>query len=693
MRPALLDPLFAEITALRGVGPSTRARLNRLVGAPSASARILDLLFHRPQAVIDRRSRTTIAAAQEAEFATFDVIVQSHHKPPPHRSGLPYRIRVADATGDLDLVFFTAQTWLARTVPNGARRLVSGKPHRRDGQLQIVHPERILDPADAAALVNVEPVYPMTEGLRAAALGRLIRQALTRLPVLPEWQHATPQLGFTEALQRLHCPIDPRDIEVAAAPTCRLAFDELLAHQLALALQHEALRRRSRARPPPLRPGLVEQLAAGLPFRLTASQQTAFLEIRADLGAPQRMLRLLIGDVGAGKTIVALLAMAAAVESGAQAALMAPSELLAQQHFNRLRPIAEAAGLRVGLLSAKMTLRDRRATLALLEAGDIDLIFGTHALIDERVDFARLGLAVIDEQHRFGVDQRLRLAAKGEDVDVLLMTATPIPRTFVLALFGGIAVSMLKEKPKGRAKIATRIMSTERLPDVIGAIGRAIDSGERIFWICPQIGDGETSDHAAAKARYMALHRRFGPAVGLVHGQMTAPEQADAMVRFAAGSRPILVATSVVEVGIDIEQASIMVIEEAERFGLAQLHQLRGRVGRGTRASTCLLLYRSPLGEVERSRLEVLRSNEDGFVIAEADWRLRGSGDMIGTRQSGDPGFRLADLTVHAGLAEEAQVEARRIIAADPRLRSPRGEALRYLLALFGHTSALALAG
>jgi ATP-dependent DNA helicase RecG len=695
MRSDLLAPVLADLTALKGVGAQTGARLNRLVSAAGDSARIIDLLFHLPHAAIDRRSRTCIAAAQEANLATFEVIVVSHHKPPSWRLGMPYRIRVADATGELDLVFFAATAWIGGTLPIGARRLVCGRPYRRDGHLQIVHPERILDPADPAALVNVEPVYRMTEGLRAPGLGRLMRQALARLPTLPEWQReatdATP--GFAEALQRIHCPSDPGEIDAGAPPAQRLALDELLAHQLALALQHRTLRRRTLARAPSVRPGLVDRLGACLPFRLTASQRQAVEEICFDLALPQRMLRLLIGDVGSGKTMVALLAMTAAVETGAQAALMVPSEILAQQHYRRLRPLAEAIGLRVGLFTGRMTQPDRRVALGDLRAGRIDLVFGTHALLEEPVKFKRLGLAVIDEQHRFGVAQRLRLAKKGDEADLLLMTATPIPRTFVLAAFGDIAVSQLTEKPAGRATIATRAMPAERLPEVVAAVGRAFAAGARTFWICPLIDDDVDGERAAAQARYAALQARFGSAVGLLHGQMSGAEQVEAMRRFSEGSCAILVATSVVEVGIDIEQASVMVIEDAERFGLAQLHQLRGRIGRGERASTCLLVYRSPLSDLARTRLDVLRSSDDGFLIAEADARLRGGGDAIGTRQSGAPEFRLADLAVHAELVASAQAEARWIIAADPHLRSARGQALRLLLTLFGHEDALALAG
>jgi ATP-dependent DNA helicase RecG len=403
------------------------------------------------------------------------------------------------------------------------------------------------------------------------------------------------------------------------------------------------------------------------------------------------MMRLLQGDVGSGKTAVALLAMASAAEAGRQSALMAPTEILARQHFDRIAPLAEAAGLRTALLTGRERGAERRGILADLEAGLIHILVGTHALFQDDVAFTDLGLAVVDEQHRFGVHQRLALGAKGDGVDVLVMTATPIPRTLALTYFGDMDVSVLREKPAGRQPIATRIVSTDRLDEVTGAIGRAIAAGDLVYWVCPLVAESENVDLAAAEDRFAALKEAFGDQVGLVHGRMAGRDKDAAMESFASGRTRILVSTTVIEVGVDVPQASVMVIEHAERFGLAQLHQLRGRVGRGTKASTCLLVYKGPLGPLARSRLEMMRQTEDGFEIAEADLRLRGEGEILGTRQSGLPGFRLADLDRDDDLLAAARDDARLLIERDPGLASERGQALRLLLYLFERDQAVKL--
>jgi ATP-dependent DNA helicase RecG len=496
--------------------------------------------------------------------------------------------------------------------------------------------------------------------------------------------------GFAEALGAMHRPLRPEDVDPAGPAATRLAYDELLANQLALLLMRARMRvipgRAHRAEG-----ALGRHLEAALPFALTQAQQQAIDDIRADLKAEKRMLRLLQGDVGSGKTVVAMMAMADVVEAGRQAAMMAPTEILARQHYERMAPLAERIGLRIKLITGRDRAPARRATLAALAEGEIDIAVGTHALIQESVAFADLGLAVVDEQHRFGVRQRLALASKGAAVDLLVMTATPIPRSLVLAYFGDMDVSALREKPPGRQPIDTRVLPIERLGEVVGRLGQATAAGARAYWICPLVDESETLDAAAAEERAAALTAIFGRAVGLVHGKMTAAERDAAMERFERGQTKILVATTVVEVGVDVPEATIMIVEHAERFGLAQLHQLRGRVGRGAGRSSCLLVYRGPLGEAARTRLETLRETEDGFRIAEEDLRLRGEGDVLGARQAGAPGFRFARLDIHGGLLARAREEAEAALRRSERLTGDENRGLRLLLYLFERDEAARL--
>ena len=695
MRPSDLNPLFAEAQGLRGIGPKLVPLLDRLLGPPGRPARIVDLLFHLPVSAIDRRARPRIREAPRDAIATLEVRVVSHH--PAGRGKAPYRVIVEDDTGDVTLVFFLNNPgWVEKALPIGATRWVSGKLEMWDGRLQMVHPDRVLDEAGLAGLPPVEPVYAMTEGLYPRVLAKAIDGALQRLPSLPEWLEPNMVAlsgwpRFDEALRAIHRPATPGDIAPTSPAWGRLAYDELLAGQLALGLVRSRMRRKE-GRPHRGDGRLAVRIEAALPFSLTAGQRTALAEIRADLSTPQRMLRLLQGDVGSGKTIVALLAAATVVETGAQAALMVPTEILARQHHARILPLAEAAGLRVAVLTGRDKASEKAATLAALESGEIDLVVGTHALFSEAVAFRDLGLVVVDEQHRFGVTQRLALTRKSRAADLLVMTATPIPRTLVLTLFGDLDVSVLREKPAGRKPIETLAKPVEQMGEVLGAIDRALAAGARIYWICPLVEESETVDLVAAQERHAALAAHFGTdKVGLVHGQMKGAERDAAMQAFADGTTPILVATTVIEVGVDVPEANIMVIEHAERFGLAQLHQLRGRVGRGQAKSVCLLLYKGPLGEAAKARIETMRRTEDGFVIAEEDLRLRGEGEVIGTRQSGLPVFRVARLEHHGTLLEEAREEAAGIVAQDPELTGPRGEGLRRLLYIFERDAAVRL--
>jgi ATP-dependent DNA helicase RecG len=696
MRPALLNPLFAPVQSLPGVGPKTGKLFDRLLSGRDSEATVADLLFHLPYNVIDRRSRPKIAEAEPDTIVTIEVTVAEHRPPPSRHSRAPYKVLVEDETGDMLLVFFLANhQWIERSLPLGEKRWVSGKLEMWDGYRQIVHPDKVLDEAGLRRLPLVEPVYGLTDGLYQRNVQKAVEIALQRLPAFPEWLdpgfvQARKLPAFNEALALSHMPKSPGDISADAPARMRLAFDELLASQLALAMVRAQMRR-SKGRPTVGDGSRTARILSALPFTLTGSQQQTIAEVTADMASENRMLRLVQGDVGSGKTIVALLTMTAAVEAGRQAALMAPTEILARQHFERLKPLAEAAGIQLGLITGKDRVAQRRQTLAETADGTIDILIGTHALFQDDVQFKDLALAVVDEQHRFGVHQRLALGEKGMAADILVMTATPIPRTLVLSYFGDMDLSTLRDKPAGRTPIDTRAMPTDRLNDVIAGIMRAVKAGSQVYWVCPLVEESEEVDAAAAEDRYEELKQIFGDQAGLVHGRMKSKDKDAAMAKFVAGETRILVATTVIEVGVDVPAATIMVIEQAERFGLAQLHQLRGRVGRGSEKSSCLLLYKPGLGEVARARINIMRETDDGFRIAEEDLRLRGEGEVLGTRQSGTPGFKVAQLEVHGALLPAAQDDAKLILARDPELAGERGKALRILLYLFGRDEAVKL--
>ena len=694
MRPLVLNPLFASLISLPGVGPKLERLFARLLDHDPP--RVIDLLFHLPSGSIDRRARPKLRDVQPGQVVTVTVKVDQHRPGPSHRSRAPYRIYTSDDTGTLTLTYFNARKdYLEKLLPEGATRYVSGTAEFYDGQLQMVHPDRVVDEQSFAALPLIEPVYSLTEGLAAGNLRRAMEGALAKLPDLPEWQDEAwvsrerfP--SFAIALRHLHRPAEPHDVAPESTAWTRLAYDELLAGQLALALVRAHMRKQA-GRGSASEGRMRARILKSLPYALTHSQQKALDDITADLARPQRMLRLLQGDVGSGKTVVALAAAAAVIEAGRQAAFMAPTEILARQHLATIAPLAEAAGVRVAILTGRERGPARKEILDRLTLGDIDLLVGTHALFQEEVAFHDLALAVVDEQHRFGVHQRLALAQKGEAVDVLVLTATPIPRTLVLTYFGDMDVSELREKPPGRQPIDTRAIPLSRIEEVEEAVGRAIASKQRAYWVCPLIEESEKIDLAAAQARFDALRERFGKMVDLMHGRMNGAEKDAAMQRFAAGDTQILVATTVIEVGVDVPQATIIVIEHAERFGLAQLHQLRGRVGRGPGHSTCLLLYKAPLGDTAKARIAVLRETEDGFRIAEEDLTLRGEGDLLGTRQSGMPGFRIARIEVHSKYLGAVRDDATLMLQRDPKLTTPRGQALRQLLYLFSKEEAVNL--
>ena len=687
MRPEVLNRLFTPVGDVKGVGPRFAKLIEKLAGPL-----VVDLLWHLPTGLIDRSFSPKIAEAPAGVVATLTVRVDGHA--PPLMPRHPYKVRCTDETGVLELVFFHARgDYLQKQLPVGQTIVVSGKVDRFHDTPQISHPDILSAPDSATESEKITPIYPMTAGLPPKILRKAIRSAFNELPGLPEWLDPSYQRhqgwpDWKTALTACHHPQHQGDLELTTPYRQRLAFDELLANQLALALVRLS-QRRLPGRAVVGDGALRARVLAALPYALTTFQDGALAEIYADMAEERRMLRLLQGDVGSGKTIVAFMAMLNAVECGHQAALMAPTELLARQHYQSFKELAATAGLEVAMLTGRDKGKARALVLEGIASGAVKLLVGTHALFQDDVAFADLGLAVIDEQHRFGVHQRLQLSAKSRAVDVLVMTATPIPRTLTMTAYGDLDVSRLIGKPPGRQPIKTVTIAIDRLEEVGDAVQRRIHDGARAYWVCPLVDESEASDLAAATERHATLKARFGERVGLVHGKMKGPEKDAVMAAFTEGRIDVLVATTVIEVGVNVPAATVMVIEHAERFGLAQLHQLRGRIGRGAAASTCLMLYEGPLNETAKARLSILRETEDGFLIAEEDLRLRGAGDLLGTKQSGLPGFRLADLAVHAELLEAARDDASLITGRDPDLKSERGKALRILLYLFERDAAV----
>ncbi len=695
MRPALLDPLFATVATLTGVGPKLADLLAKLLGRESVEeSRVVDLLFHAPYNIIDRRNRPGIAHAPQGAIVTIQGRVDRHQPAPPGNRSAPYRVFLHDETGELALTFFRAKgDWLSKALPVDEEVMVSGKIDWFNGRASMVHPDFMVKVSEAENLPLVEPVYPLTAGLSPKVLRRAIDGALTKMPVFPEWIDETlaaresfPHVA--DAFRDLHDPRDEADIDPQAPARRRLAYDEFLAGQLSLALVRQRLRKVT-GQPIRAKGDFAAKILANLPFSMTASQSAAVKDILTDMAGEDRMLRLLQGDVGAGKTLVALMAMATAVEAGGQAVLMAPTEILARQHFATISKFAATAGISCEVLTGRTKGKERREIEERIASGEAQIIIGTHALFQDSVSYKNLVLAVVDEQHRFGVHQRLRLTAKGISPHMLVMTATPIPRTLVLAAFGDMDVSKLTEKPAGRKPITTVTIPTERIGDIVARLKSALSEGKKAYWICPLVEESEESDLMSAEERHAVLSKSLGADIGLIHGRMSGPEKDAAMLAFKTGETRLLVATTVVEVGVDVPDATIMVIEHAENFGLAQLHQLRGRVGRGDEASTCILLYKGPLSENGKARLSILRDSEDGFLIAEEDLKLRGEGELLGTRQSGTPGFRIASLEAHADLLEIARKDAAYMIERDPELSSERGRNLRTLLYLHRRDEAI----
>ena len=700
-RPPEIFQLFAATTSLAGVGAKLASVLEKRVGSY-----VIDVLRHLPIGLIDRRQRPALDAVVDGSMATIEILVIKHDRP-PRGTRRPYRVFCQNDTGELELVFFHAHNdYIAKQLPIGERRIVSGRVELFQGRVQMAHPDHIVVPEHSASMPLLEPVYPLTAGLTPKILRRTIADALKRIPDLPEWipapimaEHNWP--NFADAMRAVHAPQSETDLLPTSPARARLAFDELLANQLALSMVRRQASDTAPGRCFAPQGQLLAALTADLPFEMTAAQQAAIGEITADQAAPKRMLRMLQGDVGSGKTLVALAAMLTVAETGAQAALLAPTEVLARQHHASLNALLRPLKMEVGLLlgqgrtnnaaaddalpnGVNHAPRTRKDTLAAMADGTISLVVGTHALLSDTAIFHDLGLAVIDEQHRFGVRQRILLGEKGRDVDVLVMTATPIPRSLAMTAYGDLDHSRLDEKPVGRLPIDTRAMAKDRLNEIVDGLRRALHDGKRAYWICPLVDESDKLDIAAAEDRFTALtHALAGIGVALAHGKMKAAERDAAMQAFRTGQAQLLVATTVVEVGVDVPEASIIVIEHAERFGLAQLHQLRGRVGRSTAQSSCLLVYQPPLSETANKRLSVMRDTNDGFVIAEEDLNLRGPGEFLGQRQSGVPEFVLADLAAHRDLLAIAREQAQIMLAGNGMHH------INLLLSLFERDSAV----
>ncbi|MCP5382211.1 MAG: ATP-dependent DNA helicase RecG [Kordiimonadaceae bacterium] len=684
MRPEILFPLFAETETLPGVGKRIAAGIEKVAGS-----RILDLLWHMPVDIIDRRAGPDLKDITFDQIVTLEVTV-GKHDPAPAKSKKPYRVWCQDDTGTICLVFFhPRKDYILTQLPEGQKRLISGKVEIYSGQLQMSHPDYILPPEKRNEIPAVEPVYPLTAGVSGKVMARIINEASKKVPNLPEWLDPAlirreSWLDWKGSIIKAHHPEKKENTNANSPARLRLAYDELLANQLAL----EIMRRQTKKKKGRAMKGthtLTDKFLANLPYELTGAQKNAISEIGEDMAGPSAMMRLLQGDVGSGKTVVALYSMLIAVENNAQAAIIAPTEILARQHYASLSEMVKGLEVNIAILTGRDKGKARQKLLDDLASGDIDILVGTHALIQKDVIYHDLAMAVIDEQHRFGVEQRMALSAKGSKgigMDILAMTATPIPRTLTLTVYGDMDVSRLYEKPPGRTPIDTRVMALNRIEEVITATRRAIEKGARIYWVCPLVEESEVLDLAAAEERYRHLEQIFGHRVGLIHGKMKVKEKDEVMNHFIAGDIDILVATTVIEVGVDVPEATVMIIEHAERFGLSQLHQLRGRVGRGGGKSTCLLLY-GALGATAKSRLNIMRQTEDGFIIAEEDLKLRGAGEVLGTRQSGLPKFKVASLEDHHKLIPMARDDARLVLELDPELSGKRGKNLRILLYLF----------
>ena len=687
MRPEILNPLFCMLDTIKGIGQKHFKLVSNLIGG----TKIADLLWHLPYNLTDRTYTCPISQIKTGRIWTGVVRVVEHL--PPQKKSQPYRIVCADETGEIVLNFFKYyKDSLKKQLPVDSVKVISGKTEWFNACIQMNHPDYISEPENFEYVKSVEPIYPLCAGVTNKMMRWYVKQSLVKVPDLAEWcepgfMKSQNFPSFKKALEKAHNPLVAQDVSPTAPARKRLAYDELLANQLMLAIArgfHKKKEGRSFQSSGVLRKKLLD----ALDFELTDAQKNVLQDIIKDQSSSYQGLRLVQGDVGCGKTVVAMLGMLGAVECGAQAAMMAPTEILAKQHFETIGAWAEKIGVKAALLTSKIKGKKRLEIFEGLENGDIDILIGTHALFTDDVHFKDLGFIVVDEQHRFGVEQRLKLSQKGNKPDIIVMTATPIPRTLVLTRFGDMDYSKIDELPRGRKPVDTRVMSVSKVSDVMKALNEKINAGTRIYWVCPLIEENEKSDLAAAVARFEALQKIYGSKVGLVHGKMKEIEKDAVMTRFKNGDIQILVATTVIEVGVNVSEATVMIVEQAERFGLSQLHQLRGRIKRGNQAGVCLLLHGCELSNTARERLNVMKSSEDGFLIAEKDLDLRGGGEILGTRQSGTEEFKVANLEFHKELLYTAHKDAQIILNADPLLKTERGQALRVLLYLFEQDAA-----
>jgi len=687
LRPEILFPVFRMVTALSGVGP----RIGKLIES-LAGPNIIDTFWHLPSDIVDRRYSPKISQLKSGDICTVIVEVISHIS--PRSKKLPYKVECRDSTGIIIVAFFHARRdYLRAQLPIGELRVLSGKVEKFGSQLQITHPDYITCVDEMDAIKIVEPIYPLTAGLSKKQYSKVISEALKDIPSLDEWidPHLKVKKGWPswpDAIAEAHNPRSLGDLEECSLARSRLAYDELFANQITLLLIRKQ-RKKIKGRTFLGDGRLYQAVINTLPFSLTDSQLGALKEIKDDMISSIKMLRLLQGDVGSGKTIVAILSMLNVIETGSQAAIMVPTEVLARQHFSTIESLLKGTEIKPLLLIGKDKSKLRTQSLKQLKSGVVSLVVGTHALFQDDVIFNDLGIAIIDEQHRFGVHQRLKLSLKGSGVDIMVMTATPIPRTLMLTAFGDMDVSFLENKPKGRQKVDTRALPLNRLRDVIDAVGRSITQGGKVFWVCPLVEDSKLLDLSAAQDRFKYLNQLFSGKVGLIHGRMDGDDKDGAIKDFSFGDIDILVATTIIEVGIDVVDANVIIIEHAERFGLAQLHQLRGRVGRGGDSANCILLYSPPLSKTAYARLTIMRDTDNGFRIAEEDLRLRGAGELLGTRQSGFPIYRIANLTNHSNLLVLAKKDAERVLQIDPELNTHRGKCIKNLLYLFNQDSAV----
>ena len=682
MRPECLNNLFCQVSQINGVGPKISKLIESLCGP-----HIVDVLFSLPSGVNYRPLYKNQFEIRIGQLGTIPFLVEKHIKPP--KKSIPYKVQGSFNGVDFELVFFNYHAeYLSKKLCVGKTYYISGKIEKFVGKWGMLHPDYIVN--DLKDIPEYEAIYPLTAGLSGKVLSKSISYALSRLPDLPEWQDLPfmKKQGFQDwkrSILKAHNPQNSQDLSFDSAVRKRLAYDELLANQLALFLARSHHKRQKGIYFEKIK-NYEEQVFKNLPFELTGAQCRVIQEIRNDLYSEDKMIRLLQGDVGSGKTVVALASLLMAVDSGYQGVIMAPTDILAQQHFLSFEKMLKGLDVSIAVLTGREKGKKREAILDKLKSGEVNILIGTHAVFTADVEYKNLGLVVIDEQHKFGVQQRLALTKKQKGVNLLVMTATPIPRTLALTTYGDMDISLLDEKPKNRIPVETKVISSEKVQEVMEKLFHKIKNTKerlQVYWVCPLVQESEKSDLIAAEKRFESLKEIFQERVGLVHGKMKGPEKDAVMERFKSGDLDVLVSTTVIEVGVDVPTASVIVIEGAERFGLAGLHQLRGRVGRGGSKSICLLLHGKKLSETAIARLKVMRESENGFVIAEEDLRLRGAGELLGVRQSGLPVFKMADLSVHYHLLATAAQDAKTILAIDPNLKSERGMALRTLLYLF----------